>query len=162
MSVSPPIAAALHTLQAILADLSIPWMITGSAAGALHGVPMKPLNVDVETDERGAYAIERRLGDLVIEPITRRSEEAGISSSFGRFVTEGVTIEVMGGMRVRDPEGAWCGPYAIEDRVVTIDFEGAPLPVVSLEALEQLYTQLGWEEQASTVRAFRSKPTQVR
>ena len=158
MSISKQIEAVLVELRERLDEVSSPWMVTGSTAAALHGVPLEPLDVDVETDERGAYGIERRLGGNIVEGVQRRADEDGTSSCFGRFLVEGVSVEVMGGMRIKEPGGEWRGPHDVAARTVQVEVAGAPLPIASLDALEQLYDELGRTERADVIRAYRSAP----
>jgi hypothetical protein len=47
-------------------------------------------------------------------------------------------------------------------RTVEVDVAGAPLPIASLDALEQLYDELGRTERADVIRAFRRDPKRAR
>jgi hypothetical protein len=158
MSVTPKVSAAIVALRERLDELSQPWMITGSVAAALHGADVEPDDIDIETDERGAYAIERRLSDLVELPVTRRTDEGETSSAFGRFLILGVAVEVMGDMRMRTAGGEWRGPHPVEPRTELVDFEGAPLPIATREALAKLYDDLERPDQSAQVRALRIDP----
>jgi hypothetical protein len=155
MSLSPKMTAAIVALRERLDDLSHPWMITGSVAAALHGVATSPGDIDIETDERGAYAIERRLSDLVELPVTRRTDEGETSSAFGRFLIAGVAVEVMGDMRMRSAGGEWRGPHDVAPRLVVVEFEGGPLPIATRDALVRLYDDLERPDQSAEVRALR-------
>ncbi len=62
----------------------IPWVVTGSLGMALHGVPIKVRDIDIQTDEKGAYEIERRLAQYVVKPVTF-SESKRIRSNLARW-----------------------------------------------------------------------------
>ncbi|HEX7065215.1 MAG TPA: hypothetical protein VF199_09155 [Bacillales bacterium] len=41
-----------------LQEQKIPWVLTGSLAFAMQGVPLTPNDIDIQTDRDGAVAIE--------------------------------------------------------------------------------------------------------
>lgn len=60
----------IHFLQERLQGTDIVWALTGSASFALQGLPLMPHDIDVQTDDRGAYAIERLFSEYVARPVT--------------------------------------------------------------------------------------------
>lgn len=54
----------LKIVQKIYNELNktdINWAITGSTAFAIQGVPLIPNDIDIQTDKKGAYQIEKCL-----------------------------------------------------------------------------------------------------
>lgn len=71
------------------------WALTGSTSFALQGVPVVPGDIDVQTDERGAYVIQDLLRDKITRPVTLASS-GQIRSHFGAVVLHGVEVEIIG------------------------------------------------------------------
>ena len=53
---APACLAVLRDLCLALADGQVNWVLTGSLAFALQGLPVEPRDVDVQTDQVGALA----------------------------------------------------------------------------------------------------------
>jgi hypothetical protein len=71
----------------------------------LQGVPVDIHDVDVQTDEPGAYRIKQVFRDEVVQPVGL-SSSAGERSHFGKLVVSGVCVEVKGPLRKRLPDGS--------------------------------------------------------
>jgi hypothetical protein len=69
--------------------------MTGSVGFALQGVLIEPKDIDIQTDERGAYEIERRLSEFVTKRVTFFSPER-IRSHFGELMIDEIKVEIMG------------------------------------------------------------------
>jgi hypothetical protein len=128
------------------------WALTGSTGFALQDVPVTPQDIDVQTDERGAYAIERRLADHVADPVSF-SEGPGIRSHFGRLVVEGITVELMGALQKRRSDGHWEPPVDVARHRTFVPMDGVRVPVLDLGYEERAYRRLGRIERADLLRS---------
>jgi hypothetical protein len=88
-------------------------------------------DVDVQTDEPGAYRIEQVLRDEVVQPV-RPSSSAGERSHFGKLVVSGVCVEVMGPLQKRLPDGSWEPPVDVSPHCVWVVSGDLCVPVLSL------------------------------
>lgn len=82
----------LNVLQKIYNKLSgtnINWVITGSTAFIIQGIPLAPNDIDIQTDERGAYQIEKCFKDFIKTKV-RLSSDGKISSHFGCLEIDGI------------------------------------------------------------------------
>ena len=113
--------AALLELVVRLASEDVVWALTGSQAHVLQGVPLDVHDIDVQTDEDGAYRIAQVLKDAVVRPAEWR-QAASIRSHFGELRLQGVTIEVMGALQKRLPGGSWDHPVDVSAHRVYVDF----------------------------------------
>lgn len=153
MAALPPgHAAALETIRDTLDGERVEWALTGSTSFVLQGLDLEPDDIDVQTTERGAHAIEDCFADAVTEPVSQSAGEA-IQSHFGRLRIEGVVVEVMGALRKRDREGEWTTPVPIDRHREFVEFRGRPIPVLSLEYEATAYERLGRTERAARLRA---------
>ncbi len=128
------------------------WALTGSTGFALQDVPVTPTDIDVQTDEQGAYAIERRLDGYLVDPVSL-SEGTGIRSHFGRLVLEGITVELMGALQKRRSDGRWEPPVDVSRHRTFVPMDGVRVPVLDLCYEERAYRCLGRTERADLLRS---------
>jgi len=94
------LADALRHVGARMAAAEHPWWLIGSAAMALHGIPVAPEDVDLLVGIEDADRLFA--GDVA--PGT--PSDLFRSARFGRWCAHGFTIEVMAGLELRTG-GAW-------------------------------------------------------
>ena len=152
VGLDPSIVEALSTLHRELGASGIPWALTGSTSFALQGVPVTPEDVDVQTSSRGAYEIEERFADTVVDPVAHSSSET-IRSHFGTLEIAGVPVEVMGGLQKR-VDGEWEPPVDVTAHREFVTAFGMDLPVLSLSHEATAYETLGRTEWAALLRSF--------
>ncbi len=144
---------AIRIIYETLKDLDITWTITGSLGLALHGMDVGINDIDLQTDEDGAYQIEDAFRSNVIRKVTF-SEAKGIRSHFGELRVREVTVEMMGALQKKLPSGEWEPPVDVEKHREFVDFEGMRLPVLSLSYEEQAYRKLGRTEKADKIKQW--------
>jgi hypothetical protein len=69
--------------------------LTGSLSFALQGVSVEPRDIDLQTDETGAYAIEKLFQEQVVKPVAFWASE-NMRSHFGVLEIAGIKVEIMG------------------------------------------------------------------
>lgn len=142
---------ALDRLVSTLDDHDVAWALTGSTGMALQGVPVEPNDIDVQTTEPGAYAIEEAFADEVTRPVEFRAAER-IRSHFGAVELDGVRVEIIGALERRQPDGTWEPADAIPRHRTTVDLDGQPTPVIELAYEVRAYERLGRVDRAALVR----------
>jgi len=120
---------ALREFARRLNEAGLPYKIVGSAAIALHSVPVAVQDVDVETDEGTVYLIQRLFPQYVVEEV-RLVTGKMYRSHFGRLVIQDVVFELMGDLH-RWENGTWVPTYTRTVDIVHID--GVPVPTSWLE-----------------------------
>ena len=148
----PSVVDALRNLHRELSAIDAPWAFTGSTSFALQGVPVTPEDVDVQTSSRGAYDIEERFADAVVDPVAHSSTDT-IRSHFGTLQIAGVRVEVMGGLQKR-VDGGWEPPVDVTDYRELDRTFGMELPVLSLSYEAAAYETLGRPDRAALLRSF--------
>lgn len=141
----------LRKINARLNKTSVNWAVTGSLGFALQGVPVKPNDIDIQTDNRGAYEIERHFSEFVIKRVTFSSTER-IRSHFGELMIDGIKVEIMGDIQKRLENGRWENPVDLEHHKRVVEVEGMQVPVLSLEYEYQAYLKLGRVDKAEMLR----------
>ena len=147
---------AIRTIYETLKDLDITWTITGSFGFALHSMDVTINDIDLQTDEYGAYQIEDAFRLNVIRKVGFLEAE-GIRSHFGKLSVEEITVEIMGALQKKLPSGEWEPPVNVEKHREFVDFEGMRLPVLALSYEEQAYRKLGRIEKADKIREWLTK-----
>lgn len=149
----------LEVLQKVHARLQgspVEWVVTGSLGMALQGVPVEVHDIDLQTDQEGAYEIERRLAEFVTRPV-RFSESERIRSHLGRLEIDGIQVEILGDIQKRLEDGSWEEPVRVTDHRRWVEIAGMQVPVLSLEYELQAYLKLGRGDKAEMLRAWLSR-----
>jgi hypothetical protein len=151
MKIDPTYLNILRQIYTRLKDSNINWVVTGSLGFALQNVPVTPQDVDLQTNEAGAYEIERLLSEHVIRNMAFSSAE-NIRSHFGALTIDGIKVEIMGDIAKRLEDGTWEEPVDLERYKQFVEVEGMQIPVLSLEYEYQAYLKLGRLEKAQILR----------
>jgi hypothetical protein len=148
-----PFRFALNEIHRRLHGKPIIWVITGSCGMALQGMPTEVHDIDLQTDKRGAYAIEAAFSECMTSPVSFSGTER-IRSHFGGFVLHGVKVEIMGDISKRLPDGSWEEPVNLEKVRKWVDWEGKRFPVMDLEYEAEAYRKLGRVEKADLIKRW--------
>jgi hypothetical protein len=152
--IDPIYVTILRKLYARLHGTAINWVVTGSLSFAMQGIAVEPHDIDLQTDEAGAYAIEHLFSEFVIRKVTFSSTEK-IRSHFGALHIDGVKVEIMGDIQKRLEDGTWEHPVELGRYKQCVEFEGMQVPMLSLEYEYQAYLKLGRFERAQMLREHR-------
>ena len=144
----PLFDAALRSLYATLAPSEVLWVVTGSLSFALRGLPFTPHDIDIQTNEAGAYAIARLFGEQVTRPVTCSSTTT-IRSHFGALSLHGLTIELMGDIQKRLPDYSWEPPVDLLHWRRYVEYKELRVPVLALAYEAEAYRLMGRLEKAA-------------
>lgn len=144
---------ALRLIHDKLGDDPYAWAITGSLGMALQGMDLEVHDIDIQTDEDGAYEVERRLSDFVVKPVLYKGSER-MRSRMGKLSIKGIQVEVFGGVQKRLEDGTWEPPVDVAAHTVTVNVQGTWIPVLSLEHEYEAYKLMGRDEKAAQIRRW--------
>lgn len=136
-----------------LQGIHVDWAITGSLGFVLHGMDIEVNDIDIQTDELGAYEIEKAFEENVVRKVEFSASDK-IQSHFGELNVDGVKIEIMGALQKRLPNGVWEPPVEIKKYREFVEFEGMKLPLLSLDYEERAYRRLGRTEKANRIKEW--------
>jgi len=148
---NPDYLKVLRKINDQLNNTSVNWAVTGSLGFALQGVPVEPNDIDIQTDKKGVYEIERRFSEFMTKRVTFSSTER-IRSYFGELMIDGIKVEIMGDIQKRLEDGSWENPVDLEHHKRVVEVEGMQIPVLSLEYEYQAYLKLGRVDKAKMLR----------
>lgn len=131
---------------------NIDWWLCGSAALAVRGIDIMPHDIDVITDEAGAYRIGEILQDHLFEPIV--DTQGWICRVFGKAFLYAV-IDIAGGMdeSVDKPEPSDFGPVAAS-HLETVKWRGYELRVPPLELQLRQSERRGLTDRTAKIRSM--------
>lgn len=144
----------LDTLQKICERLSgfqLNWVITGSIGMALQGMDIKIHDIDIQTDQYGAYEIAGLFSEYVVKPVHYLASES-MRSYFGVLEIEGVKIDIMGDIQKLLDDQTWEEPVKVEIYKRWENFENLYVPILSLEYEYEAYLKLGRIQKAEKIK----------
>jgi len=144
---------ALLTISKKLQDTEVVWAVTGSLGHALQGVPLEVHDIDLQTDEAGAYRIEECFRENIVRAVSYSSSER-IRSHFGELKVGGVKVEVMGAVQKRLGGGAWEPSVDIAPHIAHVTVASKSIPVLNLRYEAQAYATLGRADRAKLLRRY--------
>jgi hypothetical protein len=145
---------ALALVARWLADMSEPWCLGASGALALHGLPVTPQDVDLFTTPAGVEQIAGLLAAHVRQPPRWWDSELG-RSRFAVLEVRGVTVEVIGDLRLRLPDGGLAAePRALECIWLRLPGTTLEVPVSPLPLLLDSYRQTQRPARVAQIEAF--------
>jgi hypothetical protein len=142
---------SLRKICTRLSDHQIIWAVTGSLGMALQGMDIEIHDMDIQTDQYGAYEIEACFSEYIVKAVQYSASER-IRSHFGALEMDGVKIEIMGDIQKLLNDQNWEEPVKVELYRHWISFEGMQVPVLSLEYEHQAYLKLGRVEKAERIK----------
>ena len=144
----------LDTLQKIherLKDCESVWVLTGRCGMVLQGMDMQVHDIDIQTDQKGAYEVESKLSEYVIMPV-RYVQSEQMRSHLGKLEIDRVQVEIIGAIQKRNDEQTWEEPVKVERYRKWVEVDGMQIPVLSLDYEYQAYLKLGRVEKAKLIR----------
>lgn len=149
----------LNALQKIcvrLENRNILWAVTGSLNMVLQGMPIKAHDIDLQTDQAGAYQIEALFPEYAFEPVRYLASER-MRSHLGKLLIDGVEVEIIGGLQKLLPDGTWEAPVDVEKHKRHVEIEDMRVPVLTLAYEYQAYLILGRFEKAELLKDWLAK-----
>lgn len=151
-----PFLSVLMLLCQRLSNLRSDWALTGSLAFQLRGMDVSVHDVDIQTDSPGAYEIEQRLQEFVVDPV-RFKTSPRIRSHFGRLEIAGIRVEIMGDIEKWTPSGMWIPAPLLSPIIETVLYEGLSIPVLTLAYEQQAYEQMGRSDTTTALLRWMSE-----
>ncbi len=144
---------ALQKLYEKLHDSDVNWVVTGSLAMALQGVPVDVHDIDIQTDEAGTYEIERLFSESITRKVSFSTTEK-IRSHYGALAIDGIEVEIMGDIQKRMPDDSWEEPVDIDRHKTFVEVDGMRVPVLTLEYEYSAYQHLGRADKVAILREW--------
>ena len=123
----------------------------------MQGLPYEPNDIDIQTDERGAYLFGELFEEFELQAVHPRRDSDVVRSHFGKFVVNRSVVEVMGDMQKRGSDGDWEPPPQLALLKRHIIFEGLRVPVFPLEYEADSYRKMRRLNKATTLAEWAAR-----
>lgn len=140
--VEPSILNALRLLTTRLDKKPVNWAVTASCSLALQGVPVDVHDIDLLTDQAGAYRLQQLFAAEMSRPVQFSARDI-TQSHYGAFWLAGYEFEILGDMQYRDAGGNWDRPIDFTPHKHFMQVDGMTVPVLMLEYEYENYVRLG-------------------
>jgi hypothetical protein len=128
------------------------WALTGSAGLRLQGVDLSVNDLDLQTDGKTIFRLEKQLAEFVKTPVHFWKSEHTLSYH-GQAEINGLQVEFLGDMRHQRPDGTWEPPLNIESVRVWVEWHNLQIPVLSLDHEAIAYEKMDRVQKAELIRA---------
>jgi hypothetical protein len=143
--------SVLRKIVERLDSAGVNWVVTGSSNLAVHGMDIKPHDIDVLADRAGAYRIEKLFSDFVTRKVVFSSAKR-IRSHYGVLSIDGIKVEIMGDIEVRTEDGVWDKPPDLNAIKRIVEVEGLKIPAQSLDHEYLVYERMGRKKKAEIIK----------
>ncbi len=126
------------------------WVLTGSAGLRLQGVDIPIHDLDIQTDGKTIYFIQKRLAEFMKTPV-HLWESPSMRSLDGRAEIEGIEIELLANVAHLLPNGSW-STYTDFSRLLWLDWHERRVAVFPLADEADAYESMGRNEKAALIR----------
>jgi len=131
------------------------WGLTGSTSLALQGVAVEPHDIDIQTDEDGAYILGGLLKEYEVQPVAFCGNDR-IRSHFGKYRIDGMEVEIMGDIQ-KSAGDHWEDIVPLGSLLDYVSWQGVSIPVIKLSYEAEAYEKLGRKAKAKMIRDFLSR-----
>lgn len=128
------------------------WALTGSAGLRLQGVDIPVHDLDLQTDAKTVYLLEKNLEEFIKVPVHVWETEHHTLSYHAQAEVEGLQVELLGDVRHRSADGVWELPLVIESALVWVEWRDLTIPVLSLVHEALAYEKMGRVQKAERIR----------
>jgi hypothetical protein len=142
----------LSLLVARIPPTEYSWALTGSAGLRLQGVDGPVHDLDLQTDGKTIFRLEKQLAEFMKTAVHFWKSEHTLSYH-GQAEINGLQVEFLGDMRHLRPDGTWEPPLNIDSVLVWIEWHNLQIPVLSLEHEALAYEKMGRVQKAALIRA---------
>jgi hypothetical protein len=134
------------------------WALTGSAGLRLQGIDLPVHDLDLQTDGKTIYLLEKELAEFMKVPVHIWESEHTLSYH-GQAEIYGLQVELLGDIRHPGVDGTWQAPLDIRSVLLWVEWRGLQIPVLSLENEALAYEKMGRRQKAELIRSAIRKGT---
>ena len=135
------------------------WALTGSAGLRLQGVDLSIHDLDLQTDAKTVFLLEKELAECMKVPVQPWESEHTLSYH-GQAELNGLQVELLGDIRHRQPDGTWGMSLDLKSLLVWVEWRGLEIPVLSLDHEAMAYEKMGRRQKAELIRSAIRKESQ--
>jgi hypothetical protein len=101
--INKKLLATLKIIDKKLRRKKVKWVLIGSVSLALQGIKIKAKDIDILTNKKGAFKINKLLKEYEVKPVKISRSKIFGTEYFGKFKIKDVKVEVMGKLKKKLP-----------------------------------------------------------
>jgi hypothetical protein len=140
---------AITTIHNKLKDTNVNWALFGSMNLLLQGLPVEPNDIDVLTDDKGAYEMEKLLSEYSTKKV-KYCSDGKVTSHFGALGIDGVKAEIVGDYTSNKDMKLI---FDMNDKIM-VNFEGMLIPCMPLEKELAAYDKEERSERVKMIQQY--------
>ena len=160
MTLNPQYLEVIKTLYSRLHETDIVWVIGGSLALKLDGIDVHPKDIDLFTDEKGAYKIEELFAEFLLRKVSFSTKD-NIRSHFGALNINGIEVEIIGFIEFQDEDGIWSVGRKLEDVHHIYELDEMEIPLMNIDSQLLGYRRAGRTEKIELVEKWLDKQDEI-
>lgn len=149
----------LKKIAICLNERSLSWALGGSLMLSFFDVNIKAHDIDLVTDVGSASEIESVLFSLGVKK-PKRANGIYATSYFGEFIVDGVDIDLMSEVKVKEKEEVVSFLPSDIEKVINLD--GVDIPLSSLKKWEDLYHLIDRKEKVELIEGIIKKDAKMK
>ena len=156
MVIESKLLEALKIIYTKLSETDIVWVIGGSLALEFVGLDVKPRDIDLFTDEEGAYEIEKLFAEFLVRNVSLSTKD-NIRSHYGILNIHGIEVDIIGHIEFKDDRNIWEAGRKLEDVIDNVEFEGMKIPLMKIESQLKGYRKIGRKDKIRLIEEWLEK-----
>lgn len=119
------------------------YALRGTASLVLQGLDMNVDDVDVLCDAKTALNANLKLSEYLAEEVAFKGS-LKFKSYFGKFLIDGVKVEIMGDWQIFNEKKGWSKVYnASTENIAHVQADGLEIPVTKIELELEVFALMG-------------------
>lgn len=133
---------------------NINWCLVGTTNLIIQGVKIEPSDIDIITDDEGAYLLSKVFKDFEVKPLNYSSDDK-FRSFFSTYQIKNIKVEVMGGFQHKTSKGAWSRVMVPKNlKCKAIKVKDYKINIVPLDVAYKFYKEVGRETTAQKIKEY--------
>lgn len=119
------------------------YAVRGTASLVLQGLAMGLDDIDILCDAQTALNSNIKLADYLIEAVAFKESDK-FKSYYGKFLIDGVQVEIMGDWQIYNDKKGWSKIYSADAESATdVDVDGVKIPVTKIGLELEVFARMG-------------------
>ncbi|MFA5776511.1 MAG: hypothetical protein WC988_03095 [Patescibacteria group bacterium] len=137
------------------------YAIRGTASLVLQGLDMNVDDIDILCDEKTALNANLKLSEYLVEKVVFK-ESPKFKSYYGKFLINGVNVEIMGDWQIFNNKKGWSKVYNADVVNITqIKVENLKIPVTKIELELEVFALMGRWTAYQKIKRLAGKSRQI-
>lgn len=119
------------------------YAIRGTASLLLQDIDMVVDDIDIVANKKTALLFNKVLKEYLVEKVEWQESDK-FKSYLGKFIVDGVAVEIMGEWSIKTPKGNWSEVFdASSDEVVEMEINGQKVKITKTETELKMFSDMG-------------------